>query len=241
VIQQESFDKRAVLTRCSVKLMVVQGIRQLSTRNRWFGWRSTGMIFLVVALASGTPITDPWLIVLGASSAITASTTRKNLVDRYGARNVKDDDVGIGEGETEPGTVLFPKDPKRSMEIHWKDPKTKLSPQFLTIRGNASLWRAARDISLGTSLKQLEHINGRPFLLSGFAWDYSGTVDSWQNGVLEGEFDGNGRVILRLGPDVQTGRSPEYNEVLGDRSYSSSHPAMQKIDPRVYEITWELR
>jgi len=146
-------------------------------------------VLLVTAHVHAKPAQDPYTIVLGrADGSITASSTRRNLVDRYGEANVSDQDVDIGEGETEPGTVLFPKDSQRSIDIRWKDPQKKVSPKFLTIRGRASLWKTAHGISLGTSLKQLERINGRSFSLSGFAWDYSGTVLSWENGALEKEF-----------------------------------------------------
>jgi hypothetical protein len=88
-----------------------------------------GFFILAVLQVSGTPVPDAWLILPGgASGAITVSTTRRDLVERYGSANVRDQDVDIGEGETEPGTVLFPKDPKRSIEILWRDPKTICGP-----------------------------------------------------------------------------------------------------------------
>jgi len=105
-----------------------------------FGGRLIGFLILTSLLVSGTPPSDAWLIVLGGTNgAITASTTRRDLVRRYGEASVSDQDVDIGEGETEPGTVLFPHDSHRSIDILWKDPETKLSPKCLTIRGGASL------------------------------------------------------------------------------------------------------
>jgi hypothetical protein len=196
-------------------------------------------LLLSALSAFGGSAPDPWLIALPPrNGAITASTTRRELVKRYGAANVRDQDVGIGEGETEPGTALFPQDSQRLIEILWRDPATKLSPKFLTIRGKASRWKTAHEISLGTSLKQLEQINGRPFVLSGFGWDYSGTVESWSNGVLAKELEGNGRVLLRLDSDQPNVTKSELEHVEGDRSFPSSDPVMQKINPRVYEIVW---
>jgi hypothetical protein len=161
---------------------------------------------------------------------------------RFGARNVIDGDVGVGEGETAPGTTVFPRDPIRAIDILWKDPKTKRSPHILSIGGKASQWKTAHGISLGTSLRELEQINGKPFVLSGFGWDYSGTVYSWEGGVLSKDFEGHGRVILRLDTDLVPPSlpQPDYNHVSGDGSFSSSNPAMQKINPRVYEILWEF-
>ena len=199
-------------------------------------------IFLVLAiiLVSGTTVPEPWTINPGgASGAITASTTRKDLVARYGAANVRDQDVDIGEGETEPGTAVFPRDPKRSIEILWKDPKTKRSPKSLTVRGSASLWKTVHEITLGTSLKKLEQINGRPFELFGFEWDYSGTVSSWQNGVLDKDLVANGRVTLRLNPSEHTPQA-DVDQAAGEGPFASNQPVMQKINPCVYEISWEF-
>ena len=208
-----------------------------------FGCGLARIVFVATLCSSGNSGTDQWVILLPPQSGvITASTTRRDLVNRFGVRNVSDGDVGIGEGETAPGTVVFPKDPIRAIEILWKDPKTKRSPESLTIGGKASRWKTAHGISLGTSLKQLEQINGKSFVLSGFGWDYSGTVHSWDNGVLSKDFEGHGRVILRLDTDLKPPNlpQPDYDHVTGDGSFSSSDPAMQKINPRVYEILWEF-
>ena len=141
-----------------------------------------------------------------------------------------------GEGETVPGTVLFPKERRRSIEIVWKDPDGKTRPEFVTIRGCVSDWKAAHNISLGMSLKRLEKLNGRPFHLVGFDWDYSGTITSWDEGLLAPELNGGqGRVILRLSCSGDKTTPQEYSKVIGDRDFSSRHPVMQKMNPTVGE------
>jgi hypothetical protein len=136
--------------------------------------------------------------------------------------------------------VLFPKDSARRIEILWKDPEKKNSPASLAIRGERSLWKAIHDISLGTSLKDLERLNGRPFHLSGFGWDYSGSVTSWDKGTLATELDsGHGRLISRL--DHFNGRGlteKEQSDVAGNRDFSSGHPVMQKLNPSASEVIW---
>jgi hypothetical protein len=88
-------------------------------------------------------------------------------------------DIELGEGETERGTVLFPDDPTRRLEIVWKDPERKRRPKPIQISSGKSLWQTIRGISLGTTLQ--EQRNGRGFLLAGFAWDYSGTLQDWRH------------------------------------------------------------
>lgn len=201
----------------------------------------TGFFFLGTALVLSQAAPDPWLLFASRDKgAINGQTTRADLVRVYGKANVVDRDVDVGEGETEAGTVIFPNDPKRSIEILWKDPDKKTRPSSAQIQGQASLWKAPHGISLGTSLQQLEQFNGRPFHMAGFAWDYSGTVTSWENGSLATDLDGeHGRVFVRLdyGPGTSVSQE-EQNQVMGDGDFPSNHPVMQKLNPVAYQIIW---
>ena len=203
-------------------------------------WQTLPAVLLLGVLQSfAQTAPDPWLILTnGERGSITSRTTRADLVRLYGAANVVDRDVNVGEGETELGTVIFPNDPKCTIDILWKTPE-KLAPSSAQITGDASRWKASNGVSLGTTLKELEHLNGRPFHLAGFAWDYSGTVMSWDGGLLQAEFEQHGRVIIRLG-GAQENSLPEaeQTQVMGDRDFSSQHPVMQKLNPRAYQIIW---
>jgi len=198
------------------------------------------LLFLWTILALSQAAPDPWLLLAGGEKgAINAKTTQKDLIRMYGAANVVDQEADVGEGEMESVTILFPKDPKRSMEILWKDPDKKTAPDSLTIRGCASPWKTAHNISLGMSLKQLEGLNGRPFHLSGLGWDYGGSVLSWSDGTLAPELSGaRGHVILRLTCSGNPVTKEEGSVVAPDGDFSSQNPIMQKLNPTVGEIKW---
>jgi len=157
----------------------------------------------------------------GKVAAITRTTTEEELIRRFGAKNVKRDDMDIGEAFTEPASFLFP-DPAR-LQVDG---------------GGKSLWSTYSYISLGTSLKELETINAGYFTLAGFAWDYSGTGTSWHGGKLEDIFRKKGRVIVRLSPNVTGSQSVVPESLVGERDIPSSDAAMQKLNPRVYQIIW---
>jgi hypothetical protein len=173
-----------------------------------------------------------------AGSVLDGNTNYQTLVKRFGAANVKKADIDVGEGETAPGALVFPDDPERRLEVIWGGPKEV----SFTIR-DKSLWQSTAAIALGTTLKQLERINGKAFTLAGFEWDYSGTVTSWNGGQLQPKNQAC-RFLVRLGPDENSSSSPEQQKLMaqvsGDRNYSSAHPAMQQLNPRAYEIivTW---
>ena len=91
----------------------------------------------------------------------------------------------------------------------------------------------SQGISLGTSLQELEHLNGRPFTLAGFGWDYAGVITDWNGGALDSVLT---RVKLYLDPGPAQYESAPYSQVLGDRDYSSSMTAMQQLNPRVRQV-----
>jgi hypothetical protein len=141
--------------------------------------------------------------------------------------------VELGEGETTPGTVLFPSDSLRRAEIIWRDTLNRRSPGRIVLRGNRSQWQASRGISLGTTLQELERLNGKSFILAGFGWDYAGVVTDWQGGTLDSALAG---ITLYLDPGAAQHQTAAYAQVLGDRDYSSSLPAMQQLNPKVTQI-----
>lgn len=173
------------------------------------------------------------------AGAITARTSEADLRKIYGSKNVQSGEVGLGEGETVPGTIIYPDAPDKRLEIVWKNAKTRRSPEFVQFAGEKSLWKTTQGISLGTSLKTLEQINGKDFVLLGFEWDYSGTVVSWNSGRLARSFGKTGEsVTLRLSPQTYEDKALEkdLNAVAGDGEFSSKNKSMQKIDPKVYFV-----
>lgn len=170
--------------------------------------------------------------------AITKNVSEAALRKIYGSKNVKSELIGLGEGETTPGTVIFPNDKNRRIEIVWKNKKMKKSPEFVQFSGEQSLWKTKKGIGLGTSLKELERFNGRSFTLAGFEWDYAGAVFSWKGGKLAKEFGKEGKkVALRLNPrDYRKSLEKDLNSVAGDGEFSSANKAMQRINPIVYYV-----
>jgi hypothetical protein len=157
-----------------------------------------------------------------------------DLAKAYGASNLRDSSISIGEGDTEMGTLLYGEDPQRRLEILWSDGATRQGLKRVILRGERSRWMLPGGISLGTSLTELESKNGRPFRLSGFGWDYAGAVISWNGGQLEGQLPATVKIYVEPRIEDRVGRA--YGRVQGDHEFLSSHPAMQTLNPRVYQI-----
>jgi hypothetical protein len=174
-----------------------------------------------------------WHIGPRQAGPVSSSSQEADLRQRYGSGQVESLRIELGEGETAPGTVLYPADSLRRAEILWRDTLSRKTPQRLVLRGSRSLWQVGPGVSLGTSLKDLERLNERPFVLAGFGWDYSGVITDWKGGALDSALAG---IKLYLDPGPEQYQSAPYSRVLGDRDYSSNLPAMQQLNPRVYQI-----
>ena len=164
-----------------------------------------------------------------------------DLRARFGEEHVQTAAVpwGGAEGDSNEGTVLFGKDPTARLEIYWQDTLAKRNPEWVSVRGTRSRWRTPAGITLGTHLRSIEKLNARPFRLLGFGTDVSGTVMSWSNGGLGTQDSAECRVRLRLGvawESTKDGRSPLFRQLIGEREFSSGHPAMQALNPSVYEL-----
>ena len=184
--------------------------------------------------ASATSSASPWQILPARSAGpVTPASSEASLKQQLGPDVVKTTRIELGEGETTPGTVLFPADSLRRAEIVWHDTVNRSRPARLVLRGSRSEWKVGPGISLGTSLRELERINGRPFTLAGFGWDYAGVITEWGGGALDSALGG---VKLYVDPGPAQYQSAAYSQVLGDRDYSSSLSPMQQLNPRVAQI-----
>jgi hypothetical protein len=195
-------------------------------------------ICLFIAVANSFAQTSFQIIPGVKAGAVTARTSEADLRKIYGSKNVRSGEIGLGEGETVPGTIIYPNDPRKRLEIAWKNPKLKKNPEFVQFHGEKSFWKIAPGIGLGTSLKALEQINGKGFMLLGFEWDYSGTVVSWNGGKLARRFGKESEIVLlRLSPQTYNkALEKDLNAVVGDGEFSSKNKSMQKINPKVYFV-----
>ena len=164
----------------------------------------------------------------------------KALKVRLGDANVTTGLVpwGGAEGDRNEGTILFADQPDARLEIYWKDPIAKRSPEWVGIHGSKSRWRSPGGVTLGLDLKTVERLNRRPFRLSGWGSDLGGGLYTWAGGLLERQNVGDCRIGFRFNYST-TDNGPErqalFRQVRGERSYSSGHPVMQTLNPTIDE------
>jgi len=201
-------------------------------------------ILMLTLAASSLPKRDPWFIdPAGKTGRITAQSNYSDLVRTFGVGNVGDGEVELGEGQTLPATVVFPKDPSKRIGIAWKDSTNKRNPDRVQAIGEKSRWRTSYGLTLGMTLKELERINERPLVLTNYETDYEGNVRSWEGGIFDSEMESRGLVAVRLRRPAKLSVTVEEFEKMtdGGLEISSSNPVLRKMNPRVSEITWSFK
>lgn len=150
------------------------------------------------------------------------------LANTYDARNM------IFTQETVQGaqvgvTVLFPKDPRRRLEVWWQN-LNRTGLYLIDIAGR-SIWTAPKGLRLELSLEQLEKLNRKPFTLSGFDDKDVASVADWNGGELASLPGG-----CKAGVSLHVKAKKANTELPAKDHYSSDDPAVRALKPSVSEI-----
>jgi hypothetical protein len=178
---------------------------------------------------------NDWLLVPGERAGlIQKNTSERLLVETFGLENVRREVIPQADGQELPGTVIFPVDPVRRIEIFWKDPSTRSSPSEVHVFGEKTHWRLMKEITLGTTLTDLERLNGRPFEIAGWGWDYGGIVCNWNGGSLDAilPIERLGSVVLYT-EGFEDLAAVEQESLHGDSCHPSSLPLIRRLNPSV--------
>lgn len=153
-----------------------------------------------------------------------AKSTPDDVLAAYGD-SARLDSVYLVEGLYGPGVVVFPNSSRNRLEIYWDTAIDPLRPAFIRITGDGgSDWKTDRGISIGTPITDLERINGNPFELYGFGWDYGGLVTDWKGGALN--YNLGLRFHLQTEKDIPA-------EVQGETILSSDNDKVRALNPVV--------
>ena len=181
-----------------------------------------------VALAVATPALAEEIACEGAFG-IDSSEAR--LIELYGADNVVTGTVPGPEGTEMLATTVFPDDPKRSLQFVWWNEEKLSDPSYIELPAKLA---APGGVHIGQSLAEVEALNGQPFTLLGFGWDYGGSA-GFETGALS-DLPGDCLLSVRF----EYGESPEGLDTLpamGDKELSSDDPLLAQMQVRLYAVS----
>ena len=162
-------------------------------------------------------------IVLGKRvGLIKPGMTVTDIGRAYGQQNLKLQKIPGAEGEEIDGAKLFP-DTDRELVIVW-DPDNDKKQVVFDIRVVGTAWKFDNGLKAGMTIAEVEKINGKPFKIAGFEWDYGGYAN-FEGGKLAG------KVSIRFNPSTEN--VPEY--LSGDKQLSSTDKQLRAAKPLVEE------
>jgi hypothetical protein len=178
--------------------------------------------------AAGAPPAHAGKTVVECSGPFAKDSGMLALAVTYDSRNM------IFTQETVQGaqvgvTVLFPKDPRRRLEVWWRN-ANRTGTYLIDIAGK-SIWSGPKGVKLGLTLDQLQKLNKKPFKVSGFDQSGVSTVTDWAGGEFAA-LDGGCKAGVSLHANVKTADAA----LPAKDQYSSEDPAMRALKPTVSEI-----
>lgn len=162
---------------------------------------------------------------------ITAKTTLADLEKAYGKKNVKTGQVDGPEGTTMIATTVFPKDKKKTFEVYWFDEQKHEGLAGYTISEDGV---GPGGLKVGMAIKDVETINGGPFTLSGFYWDYGGGAN-FSEGKLS-DLPDDCFVGVTFNPSVDPPNETISNAISGEQELKSNMKEFEIVKPVVQSI-----
>ena len=126
------------------------------------------VLFPLLLLAAPAMAAD-----IACEGPFAADSSEARLIEAFGKDNVVTGDVPGPEGSTVLATTIFPNDPARTIEFGWWDEEKHERVAYFTVPPDDT---APGGLRKGLTVKEVEALNGGPFQLYGFFWDYGGAA-----------------------------------------------------------------
>ena len=169
---------------------------------------------------------------VACSGTFAKDSSHLKLAMTFDSKNIAFTDVDAN-GTKVPASVLFPKDPKRRLEVWWANPAARSDTYLIVINGKSD-WSAPGGLRLGLNLAQIEKLNHKAFKIKGFDKDGNATVSDWDGGALASLAGGcKSGVSLRADPKTP---AEAITALDADKEYSSADAEMRAVKPAISEI-----
>jgi hypothetical protein len=155
------------------------------------------------------------------------------LIETYGADNVVTGQVPGAEGMETLATTVFPDDPDRLMLFGWMDEETRQGLGYVDLPPSID---GPHGVHVGMPVAEVLAINGKPFNIGGFWWDYGGYAQIEQ-GTLANADDATCFLSLRFAPADDYPQDLDVSAVSGEVSVAADEPLLEKINTRLSTVS----
>jgi hypothetical protein len=166
-------------------------------------------------------------LTLACSGPFAKDSSHAKLQQAFGAQAVTIQKVDGAEGETFEASVLYRAEPAKRLEVSWNDDKKRSGLSSASVK-KPSTWTGPEGIHIGMTLDEVAAINGQPFKLNGFEWDYGGYVVDLKGKLAT--LPGGCGLMLRFSPGM-TLDAKKHAGLIGEKKLSSSDAKLLAVKP----------
>jgi hypothetical protein len=187
---------------------------------------------LLLALATPSFAQQPTPpLTIACSGPFAKDSSHARLQQTFGAPNVAIEKVDGAEGETFEATVLYRTTPDKRLEVAWHDHKKRSGLSSASVK-KPSTWTGPEGVRVGMTLDEVARLNGQPFRLNGFEWDYGGYVVDLKGKLAT--LPGGCGMTLRFSPGMALD-AKRHAGLLGEKKLSSSDAKLLAVKPVLTE------
>ena len=161
-----------------------------------------------------------------------ADSSEARLVETFGRDNVVTGDIPGPEGSIILATTVFPNDPEKRMEFGWWDEDGLTQLAYFTVPAGDT---SPQGVRTGMTVQEVEALNGGPFDLQGFWWDYGGYAN-FPGGTLGAPEEGC-LVSVRFAPAGDYPEGLDVDAISGEVTVPSTEPLLEQVDARVESVS----
>jgi len=172
--------------------------------------------------------------ILRCGTPIAPDSTHAKVVQAAGAAHVAYQRVDTGGGDKIGATVVYPKDPTHRLEVIWTDHTARTKPSSVRV-GHKGVWVMDNGLKVGSTIAEVEALNGKPFRLYGFGWEMGGMLLDWLDGKLA-KLPGGCTLQVRFGIPDQTAPAAGH-PAFGENELVSSASSVRALQPTVTEFS----
>jgi hypothetical protein len=169
---------------------------------------------------------------VACAGAFAKNSSHLKLAQAYGPLNLTFTEVDGPQNSKIMASVLYPKDPKRHLEVWWTNEAARSDTALIVINGQ-STWTGPKGLHLGLPIAALEKLNGKPFQLAGFDQDNAGAALDWQGGALD-KIPGGCKVSVRVVPDPKA--TEDARKAAAGKTLMSNDAVVRAVQPKIAEI-----
>jgi hypothetical protein len=169
---------------------------------------------------------------VACSGAFAKSSSHLKLAQVFGPLNLTFTEVDGPQNSKIMASVLYPKDPKRHLEVWWNNEGSRSDTSLIVINGQ-SIWTGPKGLHLGLPIAAVEKLNGKPFQIAGFDQDNAGSALDWQGGALD-KIPGGCKVSVRVAADSKA--SEDARKAAAGKTLMSNDAAVRAVQPKIVEI-----